>query len=424
MRYFSLRVPLCLLRAGLYLFILAVGFILCGSRLYLAVYTYNLASPQIQTIDLNNNNLQCITASMFNESITNCNWNSLKRLHLRNNKLGQIEGNVCNRDKNNIFGFLESLHNLMVLDISSNKLLSDKKLTVLQTLSQIQELDLSSNKFQNFSLNLKNFTKLRKLDLSFNNIQCLSKSAMFQLNKLQKLKQRNLTIEVDLSGNLFNCECECLSFFQWMTTTNIYLLNNKTYECRFSNKRRVRLNKLSSIVAQLESDCYGLKWLNFYIASELSIYFLILVLCLVFRNRHTLKYLYWRLILNRQTARLDGKQYLYNAFISCEHRDAKFFLIRKLLPKLETPDTKLKFCIAQRDFVVGVAIVDNIMRAMDRSKKVIFIISQYFLTSNWCKEELRIAHQVCLYFFASSSTFSVSFLCRSHVPNNTFPVHK
>ena len=35
-RYFSLRVPLCLRYAGLYLFILAVGLILCGSRLYLA----------------------------------------------------------------------------------------------------------------------------------------------------------------------------------------------------------------------------------------------------------------------------------------------------------------------------------------------------------------------------------------------------
>ena len=366
-------------------------------------------SPQIQTIDLNNNNLQCITASMFNQSITNCNWNSLKRLHLKNNKLGQIEGNVCNKDKNNIFGFLEPLHSLMVLDISSNNLLSDKKLTVLQTLSEIQELDLSSNKFQNFSLNLKNFTKLRKLDLPFNKMQCLSKSTMFQLNKLQKLKQRHLTIHVDLSGNLFTCECECLSFFHWMTTTNVYLLNNKTYECRFSNKRRVTLNKLSPIVAQLESDCYGLKWLNIYIASELSVYFLILVLCFTFRNRHTLKYMYWRLGLNRQTARLDGKQYLYNAFISYEHRDAKFFLIRKLLPKLETPDTKLKFCIAQRDFVVVVAIVDNIMRAMDRSKKIIFIISQYFLTSNWCKEELRIAHQYVYFIFASPSAISVSF---------------
>ena len=351
----------------------------------------------LETLDFSNNNLQCINASVFDKSIGNCDWSSLKRLYLSNNKLGQTEGNICNKNKSNIFGFLEHLHSLIVLDISSNKLMAYKKLADLQTLSQIQELDLSSNNFQNFSLNLKNFTKLRKLGLSFNNIQCLS--MMFQLNKLQKIEPRHLTIQVDLSGNLFNCECECLSFFQWMITTNIYLLNNKTYECIFNNKRRVTLNKLSSIVAQLESDCYGLKWLKIYIASELSVYFLILVFCFTFRNRHTLKYLYLRLSLNRQTARLDGKQYLYNAFISCEHRDAKFFLIRKLLPKLETQDTKLKFCIAQRDFVVGVTIIDNIIRAMDRSKKIIFIISQYFLTSNWCKEELRIAHQVCLFYF-------------------------
>ena len=268
----------------------------------------------------------------------------------------------------------------------------------------MEKLDLSSNKFQNFSLNLKNFTRLNKLDLSFNNIQCLSKSTMFQFNKLQKKNGQHSTIEVDLSGNLFACECECLSFLQWMTITKIHLSNNKTYECIFNNKRRVTLNKLSSIVARLESDCYGLQWLKFYIASELSVYLLILVLCFVFRIRHTLKYMYWRLRLNRQAAKLDDKKYCYNAFISCDHRDAKFFLIRKLLPKLETQDTKLKFCVAQRDFIVGVTIIDNIMRAMDRSRKIVFIIFQYFLTSNWCREELRIAHQVCMY-----CTFLVNF---------------
>ena len=37
------------------------------------------------------------------------------------------------------------------------------------------------------------------------------------------------------------------------------------------------------------------------------------------------------------------------------------------------------------------------MRAMNRSRKIniiIFIISEYFLMSNWCKEEIRIAQQV------------------------------
>ena len=90
----------------------------------------------------------------------------------------------------------------------------------------------------------------------------------------------------------------------------------------------------------------------------------------------------------------DRKRYLFSAFVSCDHRDAKYFVYRKLLPNLETEETKLKFCVAQRNFLVGATILDNIMRAIQKSRKVIFIVSQYFLQSKWCKEELLIAHQV------------------------------
>ena len=90
----------------------------------------------------------------------------------------------------------------------------------------------------------------------------------------------------------------------------------------------------------------------------------------------------------------DRKRYLFSAFVSWDRRDAKYFVYRKLLPNLETEETKLKFCVAQRNFLVGGTILDNIMRAIHKSRKVIFIVSQYFLQSKWCKEELVIAHQV------------------------------
>ena len=112
--------------------------------------------------------------------------------------------------------------------------------------------------------------------------------------------------------------------------------------------------------------------------------------------RHEIWYMYLRIKLNRQklAALLNQKNYKYTAFVSCDHRDAKYFVIRRLLSNLETPQTNFKFCIAQRDFIVGATIIGNIMAAMHNSRKIIFIISQYFLTSKWCKEELVIAHQV------------------------------
>ena len=75
--------------------------------------------------------------------------------------------------------------------------------------------------------------------------------------------------------------------------------------------------------------------------------------------------------LNRRKlkALTDHGKYTYSAFVSCKHRDAEWFVKRRLLPLLETEETKLKFCVAQRDFNVGATIIDNIMRAMNKSRK-------------------------------------------------------
>ena len=117
----------------------------------------------------------------------------------------------------------------------------------------------------------------------------------------------------------------------------------------------------------------------------------------MYRLRHDIRYLFLKFKLNRHKFRniLNPREYTYSAFVSCDRIDARKFVIRKLLPNLETEETNIKFCVAQRNFMVGVTIIDNIMRAIDKSRKVIFIISKAFLKSGWCKEELRIAHRVC-----------------------------
>ena len=140
-------------------------------------------------MNVSNNNLQCINASFANKTVSGCDWSTLKYLYLGNNELGNIDGNICNKDKNNVLGFLEPATNLRVLDISNNKLASGQRLVSLQKLTQLEVPDLSSNSFHNFSLNLKNMTKLIALNLANNNFLCLSKSTMQQLNKIQNVNK-------------------------------------------------------------------------------------------------------------------------------------------------------------------------------------------------------------------------------------------
>ena len=343
-------------------------------------------------MNLNNNALQCITSDF----LAHCDWSSVKCIFLRNNKLGQTEGNICNRDRNNIFGASKFVTNLEVLDLARNQIQNGSLLSDLTLSTELKELDLSFNGFQNFSLMLQNMTELRKLNLSNNNIDCLSLSTILELNELQHLKPQTDQIEVDLSGNLLTCSCECFGFFQWMMATIVTLTNMDKYECKFDDGRKESLYKLDFIVAKLESQCFGTQWLKVCLSVEAVMYFLITLACVAYRRRHDLKFFFLKIKLNRYKLKriLDTQNYTYSAFISCDHRDAKFFVYRKLLPNLETPETKLRFCIAQRNFLVGATIIDNIMRAIHKSKKVIFIVSEYFLTSKWCQEELMIAHQV------------------------------
>jgi hypothetical protein len=44
-------------------------------------------------------------------------------------------------------------------------------------------------------------------------------------------------------------------------------------------------------------------------------------------------------------------------------------------------------CIADRDFTLGVSVLDNIVEAIHSSNKVILVLTDHFVSSQWCKYE-------------------------------------
>jgi hypothetical protein len=44
-------------------------------------------------------------------------------------------------------------------------------------------------------------------------------------------------------------------------------------------------------------------------------------------------------------------------------------------------------CIADRDFTPGVSVLDNIVEAIHSSYKVILVVTDHFVSSQWCKYE-------------------------------------
>ena len=173
----------------------------------------------LERLDFSNNGLQCINATVFDQNFTNCDWNSFKYFNLRNNQLGNIDTNTCNHNRTNVVGFLRPLKSLKVIDLAMNMFAHSERLRDLKYLTNLTDLDLSHNEFKNFTLGLSSFTSLTKLNLSYNNLRCLSQKTTRELTTLQTLHP--WVIEIDLTGNLLSCSCECYNFIQWMSTTRV-----------------------------------------------------------------------------------------------------------------------------------------------------------------------------------------------------------
>jgi len=83
------------------------------------------------------------------------------------------------------------------------------------------------------------------------------------------------------------------------------------------------------------------------------------------------------------------KIFNYDIFISYSDHDREWVL-NSLLPNLESK-SKVKVCLHERDFQVGISILENIISSIDRSRCILLVISQSFLCSQWCQFELHLA---------------------------------
>uniref|UniRef100_A0A182JW66 TIR domain-containing protein n=1 Tax=Anopheles christyi TaxID=43041 RepID=A0A182JW66_9DIPT len=86
---------------------------------------------------------------------------------------------------------------------------------------------------------------------------------------------------------------------------------------------------------------------------------------------------------------------LFDAFISYSSKDESF-VAEELAPMLENEDPSYKLCLHYRDFPVGAYIADNILQAVESSRRTIMVLSDNFIKSEWCRFEFKSAHHQVL----------------------------
>ncbi len=258
-------------------------------------------------------------------------------------------------------------------------------------LTKLEQLDISRNDLTTFSANLDSLSKLRKLDLRDNKISSLLEQATDALNRMSE----NGTLTVDLSGNPLLCQCHTLEFVSWMQKKQVMFSNNDSLLCR--TRTGALVSPWSIDLNQEQKICSNFYPIVYSIAACVLAIVVAAIGLVFYRKKWTLRFWIhaaregWRRRQDQRTGR-ENRQYKYDAFIAycSRHTPERQWVHFTFVAKLEN-DHGLKMCIHHRDFLPGIDIVENIVDAINNSRKTVLVLSPSFLDSDWCNFEVRMA---------------------------------
>ncbi|EEC06893.1 conserved hypothetical protein [Ixodes scapularis] len=159
---------------------------------------------------------------------------------------------------------------------------------------------------------------------------------------------------------------------------------------------------------------------DYYVLVGLPLVLCALVLSVVshavYANRWYVRYLLLYLTVKMRgykRIRHDA-HYLWDAFLSYHSSEAEW-VRNVLLPGLETSSTGLSICVAERDFIAGVPITENICNSIAHSRKSVFLLSREFCQSRWCMFEVSLAqHRL----FEAERENHIVFLKKGQIPED------
>ncbi|KAJ8033228.1 Toll-like receptor Tollo [Holothuria leucospilota] len=370
-------------------------FIQCSSHLiYTICNNANLTSIPL-TI-----NPQTNVLSLQNNTITHLSSNSL--IHLPNLVSLDLSGNHINRIESGVFSHLNFLR---ILNLRNNNLTQMSSEILNISSLNFYHLDLSSNFISNFdSDTFETIPSVVRLEFSDNKLQSLPTGVVDNLHSLTYLMLR---------GNPFNCMCGILNLTNWykkkvfdigdeLETDIIYLqcapYLNETALIHWLEDMEIRCSPPPTVlpvtVIVTVADPYQWGILVLGVTCAIVLTSCICGLCYKFRLEIlVLFYIRTGLKLFGNENAKEEKE--YDAFISFSSLD-RDFVLKELVPKLESQGNQRKLCIHHRDFIVGECIATNIINAVENSSKILILFSKNYVESEWCSYEFKSAHQKAL----------------------------
>ncbi|CAL8287711.1 unnamed protein product [Merluccius merluccius] len=348
--------------------------------------------PHLRIFNLSTNNL----VSLRDLSYLTKEFEQLQVLDLSNNELGSLEGSRDCMWIPNITRLIAH-HNQFVsealqclpttvqfLDLS-NCDLGQLDMTFFDKTTALRELLLSGNKIKFIPPHWRS-ASLQTLTLDGNSFGVINVESFRQMPRLSRLSAGN---------NPYHCTCEFHAFIQQTRSQGKVNLTEwpENYKCYHPE---LYLNTLVAQYFPAQVACDIRLVVLISVAVTVVVVMALMLICYIFNVPWYTRALYQivraKYRAHKERAAGEGEVFVYHAFISYSHSDADW-VRDQLLPCLENNRDPYRLCIHERDFMPGKWIIDNIIDNIESSRKVIFVLSQHFVNSEWCNYELYFAQQ-------------------------------
>ena len=332
-------------------------------------------------------------AGSFNESILESGLR-VSGLLLYDNKLGNEL-----RDKGDFI--FEHFKDLNFLDVSSNGI-KNMPPTIFKNQNDLKYLNLSKNALLFLDFEISHMKYIQLIDVSDNLVSQFNKTIR---DDLDTLRQSSPNLTLNLLGNPIQCSCETLSSLRWMYQRQSMFIRFEDYTC-IQNGEVTKFKSIGQLLITLDYQC-SLSLIVKVSASLLAILIVVIAFSLfLYRHKWDVRFFCLKFIANRKAYQeLDEleTQYEYDAFVVYDKNDFEF-VRNKLYKNLDKKDSedetdnqnRFRLCFHERDFMPGATIEENVLKAIECSRKTIVVLSRNFLQSKWCEFELQMARIECV----------------------------
>ncbi|NXS56600.1 TLR21 protein, partial [Brachypteracias leptosomus] len=300
-----------------------------------------------------------LAINRFNQTICKGAWPSLQTLNLSQNSLKSLKQTA---------NYVTRLSKLINLDISRNNF--GEIPDVCEWPKTLKYLNLSSTQIPKVTMCIP--PMLEVLDVSANNL-------------------REFALQLRFLRELYLTKNQLKTLPDAVPIPNLVVMS-------------VRRNKLNSFSREeFEGAQVGAVHLSVMECHRslvvslicVLVFLVILVLVAIGYKYHAVWYLRmtWAwLQAKRKPKRAPPKDDIcYDAFVSYSENDSDW-VENIMVRELEQACPPFRLCLHKRDFVPGKWIVDNIIDSIEKSHKTLFVLSEHFVQSEWCKYELDFSH--------------------------------